>query len=142
MMAGEYAFPIRSLAIARSLFRIHCVGRECAPFSSAHSFGIPSGESGGDDGMAACGSSPRPVPRLVPRLALRPVFSFRIICSLIIVHSCRSRRGGGVFFICLVLRSHQIPRSLPVAYSVSFLVPPFVSPCVSSYLVSLSVSFS
>ena len=27
MIAGEYAFLLRSLAHARSLFRIHCVGR-------------------------------------------------------------------------------------------------------------------
>ena len=87
MIAGEYAFTIRSLAHARSLFRIHCVWRERAPFSPAHSFVVPSGEDGGDDGVA--------VLRFVPRPVLRPVFSFRLYvhCSLFIrVVASRMRR--------------------------------------------------
>lgn len=71
MIAGEYAFPFRSFAHARSLFRIYCVWRGCAPFSSAHSFVVQSEEGGGDDGGPSLGSSfgpfcdpcSRPVPR-------------------------------------------------------------------------------
>lgn len=54
VIAGEYAFPFRSFAHARSLFRIYCVWRGCAPFSSAHSFVVQSEEGGGDDGVPSC----------------------------------------------------------------------------------------
>lgn len=76
-----------SLPLVR-YYLIHCVGRGCAPFSSARSFAVPSGEDGGDDGVAVLRSVPRPV--------LRPVFSFRLYvhCSLFIcvVASRRRRR--------------------------------------------------
>lgn len=70
MIAGEYTFSLRSLAPARSLFRIHCVGRGYTPFSSARSFVAPSGKGGGDDGVA--------VLRFAPRAVLRFAFSFRL----------------------------------------------------------------
>ena len=59
-----------SLSLVRYC-RIHCVGRGCALFSSAHSFVVPSGEGGGDDGVAVLRFAPRPV--------MRSVFSFRLI---------------------------------------------------------------
>lgn len=47
------------------------------------------------------------------RLVLRVVFSFRIICSLIIVYSCRSRRDGGIFYLSwLVLLFCAPPRQI------------------------------
>lgn len=91
MIAGGHVFLSRSLAIARSLFHIHCVGLGCAPFSSAHSFVVPSGEGGGDDGVAVLRFAPRPV--------LRPVFSFRLYvhCSLFIrVVASRRRRFSSI----------------------------------------------
>lgn len=72
-------------AIARSLFRIHCVWRECALFSSAHSFVVPSGEGGGDDGVAVLRFAPRPV--------LRLVFSFRLyVHRSLFIRAVASRR--------------------------------------------------
>lgn len=97
MIAGGHAFPVRSLAIARSLFRIHCVGRGCAPFFSAHSFGIPSGEGGRvcrRGGLAA-----RPSTRLAARVLVSP------LCSSFIVHPCRSKQEASAFPVstaCLV----------------------------------------
>lgn len=139
MIAGGYVFLSRSLAIARSLFHIHCVGLGCAPFSSAHSFVVPSGEGGGDDGVVVLRFALRPV--------LRPVFSFRLYvhCSLFIVHLRRSKQGAAVFpvspFVSCLAPSNP-PSPLPVASFASLirLVPlsltPFVPSCVSS-----SVSF-
>ena len=97
MIAGGHAFPVRSLAIARSLFRIHCVGRGCAPFFSVHSFGIPSGEGGRvcrRGGLAA-----RPSTRLAARVLVSP------LCSSFIVHPCRSKQEASAFPVstaCLV----------------------------------------
>lgn len=110
MLAGEYTFPIRSLAHARSLFRIHCVGRVCAPFSSARSFLVPSCEGGGDDGVA--------VLRFVP--SVRPAARVLVspLCSLSIVHSCCSKQDGGVVSrlpACLVPRPVKSSAPLPVA---------------------------
>ena len=130
-LASDNAFPV-PLSRYRSFAAPHSLrGRGYAPFSKAHSFAVPSGEGGGDDGVSVLRLVHRLVPRLVPRLALRPVFSFRIICSLIIVHSCRSRRGGGVFFHLSRPSSCQILGPLPVAHSVSFLVPSCVSLIIS-----------
>lgn len=109
MIAGGHVFLSRSLAIARSLFHIHCVGLGCAPFSSAHSFVVPSGEGGGDDGVA--------VLRFAHRLVLRFVFSSRIMCPLFDVHSCRSKQETAFSSITAPSLSRaplcQILRSLP-----------------------------
>lgn len=133
-MRPRYAL---SLSLVRYC-RIHCVGRGCAPFSSAHSFGIPSGEGGGDDGVEVLRSVSRPV--------MRSVFSFRLTpfraSSIRAVASRRRRSHLSRLPACLVPRLVKSSARCLVAHSVSFLVPPFVSPCVSSYLVSLSVSFS
>lgn len=101
--------------------RIHCVGRGYAPFSSAHSFGIPSGESGGDDGVAAFAS--RPVLRLVLSFCLyvhcslfiRAIadraaafsiyhgsFSRLVSSRAFLVHPCRSKQEAAAFSICPV----------------------------------------
>lgn len=106
-----------SLPLVR-YYLIHCVGRGCAPFSSAHSFVVPSGEGGGDDGVA--------VLRFVPRPVLRSVFSFRLYvhCSLFI-HAVASRRRQRFSHLsrlpaCLVPRSVKSSAPLPVASLTAF----------------------
>ena len=65
--------------------------------------------------------------RFAPRPVLRSVFSSRIMWSLFNVHPCRSKQEAAAFFIyscsasCLVPRSRQIQRLLPVAILVSSL---------------------
>ena len=134
IIAGEYAFPARSLAHARSLFRIHCVRWGCAPFSSAHSFVIPSGEDGGDDGVAVLRFAPRPVHRPV----VRSVFSFRLYvrCSLFI-HTVASKMTASfpVSPLASCIAPSNPPPRCPLPHSlrssVSFLVSSCVSPPVS-----------
>lgn len=73
-----------SLSLVRYC-RIHCVGRGCALFSSAHSFVVPSGEGGGDDGVAVLRFAPRPV--------MRSVFSFRLyVHRSLFIRAVASRR--------------------------------------------------
>lgn len=121
-------------AIARSLFRIHCVGRGYAPFSSAHSFRGPI--RGRRPRMSAWRLASRPPTRPATRVLVSP------LCSLFIVHPCRSKQDGGVVSrlpACLVPRLVKSFAPLPVAsltafvfaYSVSSLVPSCVSPLVS-----------
>ena len=85
-----------SLPLVR-YYHIHCVGRGCSPFFSAHSFGIPSGEGGRvcrRGGLAA-----RPSTRLAARVLVSP------LCSSFIVHPCRSKQEASAFPVstaCLV----------------------------------------
>lgn len=112
MIADEYTFPARSFAAARSLFRIHCVGRGCAQFSSAHFLVVPSGKGDGDDGVAGV--------RLVPRPVLRPVFSFRLYvrCSLFI-HTVASKMTAA-FPVSLLALCHVPSKPLPPLPVASF----------------------
>lgn len=118
MIAGGHAFPFRSLAIARSLFHIHCVGLGCAPFSSAHSFAVPSREGGGDDGVAV----------IVSRLSARP--AVRVLVSPLylsfIVHPCRSKQEASAF-----LRLPRLPRASPRQILRPLPVASFTSPIPS-----------
>lgn len=85
MIAGEYTFPLRSLAPARSLLPHSLRGAWiCAIFISSF-FRYPIRGGGGDDGVAVLRFAPRPV--------LRLVFSFRLYvrCSLFI-HTVASRK--------------------------------------------------
>lgn len=89
IIAGEYTFPIRSLAPARSLLPHSLRGALiCAIFISSF-FRYPIRRGGGDDGVAVL----RFAPRSVHRLVLRLVFSFRLYvrCSLFI-HTVASRK--------------------------------------------------
>ena len=128
IIAGEYAFPVRSLAPARSLFNIHCVRRGYALFSPANSVIVSSGEDDGDDGGAIL----RPVLRLVPRLVLRSVFSSRLISSR--ASSLRvvaSRRRRSHITAPSLSRAPALSNPPTVAHSVSFFVPSCVSLIVS-----------
>lgn len=78
--------PLSALSLSLVRYcRIHCVGRGYAPFSSTHSFVVPSGEGGGDDGVAVLRFAPRPV--------LRLVFSFRLyVHRSLFIRAVASRR--------------------------------------------------
>lgn len=144
IIASEYAFPLRSLAPARSLLPHSLRGAWiCAIFISSF-FRYPIRGGGGDDGVAVLRFAPRPV----PRLAIRLVFSFRLYvrCSLFIhtVASRKRRRFSSIpsprlprasprQIIRPVARSSSSPCSLfPYAFPcVSFVVSSCVSSCVS-----------
>lgn len=101
-----------SLSLVRYC-RIHCVGRGCAPFSSAHSFVVPSGEGGGDDGVEVLRSVSRPV--------MRSVFSFRLIpfraSSIRAVASRRRRSHLSRLPACLVPRLVKSSACCPLPIS-------------------------
>ena len=112
-------------APARSLFRIHYVGRGCAPFSLAHSFVAQSMEDGGDNGVAVLRFAPRPRPAAC--VFVSPLY------SLFIVHSCRSKREAAAFLVfplvsCLASLNH--PPRCPFAS--------FASPIPSRLIISFS----
>lgn len=110
MIAGEYTFPLRSLAPARSLLPHSLRGALiCAIFISSF-FRYPIRGGGGDDGVAvfllgvsSLGPSCGPCSRFA---------------SMFIVHLCRSKQDGGVVSrlpACLVPRPVKSSAPLPVA---------------------------
>lgn len=140
MIAGGYAFSVRSLAPARSLFRIHCGGWDVRRFPKLI---LSLSHQGKAAEMMACrfcvsslgpflGPSCDPCSRLVP-----PSRAF-------LVHPCRSKQEAAAFFIHPA--PHRLPRASPrqILRPVARCLIRFAHPSRSSSrpAVSPSVSFS